>query len=162
MTPLYEIPTPLPGTLFIGPQPSFDELDGFTLFGDLAQKGLSLVVDLCDLSQQHPLEKDFVSKTGLNYLHFPIQDYNIPDDDQKAMEVVDLVAVVLQSGKGVFIHCKGGIGRSSLLACAILLKLGYQPDKATSIVGNGRGKQVPETPVQRQWIDRIYQSYFAG
>jgi protein-tyrosine phosphatase len=52
----------------------------------------------------------------------------------------------------VAIHCRGGIGRSSLMAAAVLVQLGAAPEQAWDTVSVARGMPVPETEEQRAWL----------
>ncbi|HCK74572.1 MAG TPA: hypothetical protein DHW19_06365 [Acidimicrobiaceae bacterium] len=50
------------------------------------------------------------------------------------------------------VHCRGGIGRSSTIAAAILTQLGVAPEDAMSRITAARGITVPETSAQRMWV----------
>jgi len=44
----------------------------------------------------------------------------------------------LRQQHNVFIHCKGGIGRTSMVAAMILIESGYDPNRAVELVGDAR------------------------
>ncbi len=48
-----------------------------------------------------------------------------------------------------------GIGRSALIAAAVLASAGIQLLDASLRIGNARGLPVPETEPQRSWVERI-------
>jgi hypothetical protein len=48
--------------------------------------------------------------------------------------------------------CRASIGRSSVLAVAILARLGWETNEAFDAVGSARGCSIPDTPEQRQWV----------
>jgi len=52
----------------------------------------------------------------------------------------------------VALHCRQSIGRSALVAIAILASSGLDPERAIEIVSSARGLAVPETGEQRKWI----------
>jgi protein-tyrosine phosphatase len=58
----------------------------------------------------------------------------------------------LASGKTVALHCRQGIGRSSLIAACLLVTAGEEPRSAFERIGSMRGVRVPETPEQEQWV----------
>ena len=47
------------------------------------------------------------------------------------------------------VHCRQGIGRSSLLVALVLMSLGTDLDEALAAIGNARSLDVPETEEQR-------------
>lgn len=62
---------------------------------------------------------------GLSWHHMPIQDQCAPDAGfeplwQKALPILE---AALQSGQGVVVHCKGGLGRAGTVAARLLLEL---------------------------------------
>jgi protein-tyrosine phosphatase len=59
----------------------------------------------------------------------------------------------LRQGRYVVVHCRGGVGRSSVVAAALLVGLGAEPRPAFATIGQARGRRVPETRSQRDWFD---------
>ncbi len=55
----------------------------------------------------------------------------------------------------VVIHCRMGIGRSSMLAAAILIHLGMESSNIFERISTYRGLQVPDTPAQTAWISQL-------
>lgn len=56
--------------------------------------------------------------SGIEVLHFPIQDYDVPDAialNQVLNKMVNLVG----SGKNLAIHCHAGMGRTGLVAACL-------------------------------------------
>jgi protein-tyrosine phosphatase len=52
----------------------------------------------------------------------------------------------------VAVHCYGGIGRSPLVAAAVLVRSGRSAQAAWQLVGRARGLRVPDTDDQRDWL----------
>ena len=50
------------------------------------------------------------------------------------------------------IHCRAGIGRSSILAGAIMIKLGVESQQIFETISKHRAMQVPDTEEQREWL----------
>ncbi|MFQ5858481.1 MAG: hypothetical protein ACE5LU_23020 [Anaerolineae bacterium] len=58
----------------------------------------------------------------------------------------------LAEGKHVAVHCRQGIGRSTLIAACLLVLAGVDPETAFQRVSAARGCAVPETSEQREWV----------
>jgi protein-tyrosine phosphatase len=58
----------------------------------------------------------------------------------------------LDQGKHVAVHCWAGVGRSSLIAAALLVRRGTAPEAAWARIAEARGLPVPETDEQRAWV----------
>ena len=89
---------------------------------------------------------------GIEFLRFPIPDRGLPANQQKARALAADIATRMDRGQGVLIHCRAGIGRTGLLACAVLRHRGASADEALRLVSEARGLQVPDTQEQRNWI----------
>lgn len=63
------------------------------------------------------------------------------------------LAAALTEGQAVAIHCRMGIGRSSLIAVSLLTRVGHAADDAWRRVEAARGRPVPDTPEQRAWVE---------
>jgi protein-tyrosine phosphatase len=61
--------------------------------------------------------------------------------------------------KKVAVHCRQGIGRSSLLSAAVLVAAGEDLDKAVNSIRDARGLEVPETTEQRKWLDQFAKTH---
>jgi hypothetical protein len=49
-----------------------------------------------------------------------------------------------------------------LVAAAVLIAAGVDPDAAVQRVSAARGRPVPETPAQRRWLDEFAGELLAG
>ena len=69
---------------------------------------------------------------GMGVLHLPIPDGSVPldpeADDYEAL--IEDVAERLKEGQIVVVHCRGGQGRSGLVAASVLVVLGHPAVKA--------------------------------
>jgi protein-tyrosine phosphatase len=98
---------------------------------------------------------------GLKFLSFPIEDRSLPTSLSEFDGLIDSVTDYLREGKAVVVHCWGGVGRSSLIAACALLRNGLSADSAFRVIEEARGRQVPDTAEQRQWVER-YSSRFGS
>ena len=71
--------------------------------------------------------------TKLNVLHFPIKDNNIPVDWETFSMFICLIVEYIKQDKKIFIHCKGGHGRSCVVVACILYLLHYEMNAREAI-----------------------------
>lgn len=73
-------------------------------------------------------------KTQHNYISFPINDHQVPEDRHVfASFVVKLADIIygLKKGELIYIHCKGGHGRSGVVVASLLCHIfGMSPGEA--------------------------------
>lgn len=99
-------------------------------------------------------EPALAAAAGLSYRSFPIRDFGVPPRDALA-ELAAALAGELRGGRFVMVHCRGGVGRSGLIACATLIALGAGADEAMTVVSRARGHDVPETEPQRRMLREL-------
>lgn len=155
-TPVYWIPTSFPGRLAVAPRPrGGDWLDDE--LRDWRSRGFDLVVSLLEYQEVRDFdlgEELSLSETnGMGFLSFPIPDRGTPDSPDAFRELVALLSDELDAGGSVLIHCRQGIGRSGLLAASLLAAAGVSRSEAARVVSQARGVTVPETDVQRHFLD---------
>ncbi len=105
-------------------------------------------VDMLDLAEE-PL---LAHRVGMQFLHYPIPDHELPPDPQAFHRFVGDLAHRLRAGQRIGIHCWGSIGRAPLAAACTLIHLGWEPREALIAVEAARGCPVPETEEQERWI----------
>jgi len=94
------------------------------------------------------------SKLGLTFISFPIEDRSLPSDRSKFDSLMDQLLAPAAIGKAVAVHCRAGIGRSSLIAACLLVNIGLSPGDAFCLIEESRCCPVPDTLEQRQWVER--------
>ena len=158
MSSPFWIPTDTTGRLAILARPR----GGDWLRSDAAewkQTGLNTVVSLLGEDEEAELElSDEASecaRAGLQFLAAPVMDRGIPDDPVAFGELAAELAAKVANGESVGIHCRIGIGRSPLLAIAVLITLGVPTQEAIRRASAARGRPVPETTDQLEWISRF-------
>ncbi|MGB6175952.1 MAG: protein-tyrosine phosphatase family protein, partial [Methylocella sp.] len=117
--------------------------------GEVRELGLDREAGLC-----RGLDMEFIS--------FPIPDGGVPASTREAMAVAEAIVARLNEGKGVAVHCRAGIGRSSLIAACVLVLLGLAPGTALDRIGKARGLKVPDTEGQRDWVDTFREATKTG
>lgn len=98
---------------------------------------------------------DACRAAGLDWRHMPIRDFGGPEGESAAGWAalsVDLHAV-LDGGGAVLLHCKGGKGRSGMIALRLMVERGEDPEAALTRLRAVRPGAV-ETEVQFAWAAR--------
>jgi protein-tyrosine phosphatase len=105
---------------------------------------------------------NIVDPDKLSFVHFPIRDCDITDDD-RVLEVAKSLVKAIGEGEKLYLHCWGGHGRTGTLV-SIMLHLMYKLD---SVQAMARCQQVhdlrqcpvavgsPQTQTQRDQVTRI-------
>jgi protein-tyrosine phosphatase len=118
--------------------------------------GLDVVVSL--LSEEEVAELDLAREAelcrsgGLEFISFPIIDRSVPASREETLGLARRLASRLSAGKNVGIHCRQGIGRSSLVAACALIQTGLSARTAFDLISQARGLTVPETAEQEKWV----------
>lgn len=96
---------------------------------------------------------DAVQDAGMRWRHLPIPDLDVPDAGFDAVwsEASREVADALSRGEKLLVHCRGGRGRTGLLAALILIDQGYGAEDALRLVRAVRSSAV-ETRAQENWL----------
>jgi protein-tyrosine phosphatase len=100
-------------------------------------------------------ESELCRLSGLEFVAFPIPDRGVPESVSGTAELANRLAIAVKEGKGVGVHCRAGIGRSSLIAVSVLLALGLDFESAWRRAAAARGCPVPDTDEQREWVKKL-------
>lgn len=82
----------------------------------------------------------------------PVIDRGVPDADASSAATLDELAKTVRNGDGVVAMCRAGLGRSVVIAGAVAQRLGIAHDDVIARLGRARGRPVPETEEQIQWL----------
>lgn len=127
-----------------------DEARGFATAGVHVVVSLLEDDEIADLALEH--ERDACETAGLVFKRFPIRDRDVPAANAALHAFIDELRVALINNQSCAIHCRMGIGRSSLMAAATLVTLGIPAELALTRLVAARGRDVPDTDEQRRWI----------
>jgi protein-tyrosine phosphatase len=123
------------------------------------ESGLDVIVSLLEHQEAAQLglmdESRAAEVTGIRFISFPIPDRGVPESEQAAASLINTLGEALEMGKKVAVHCRQGIGRSGMIAAAVLASTGIDSIRALETVSSARGLSVPETKEQRQWVQRL-------
>lgn len=90
---------------------------------------------------------------GLQWHHLPIRDVNVPDESFESawQQSGPILLAALRRGERVVVHCRGGLGRSGLVAAKLLVELGVSPRDAINRVRAVRRGAI-ETREQERYV----------
>ncbi len=94
-----------------------------------------------------------VRRRHMEWHHWPIQDYSVPDAAFEAAwpaRSIMLRTLLACSGR-VLIHCKGGLGRAGTISARLLVEGGMAPGEAVRAVRAVRARAI-ETGPQERWV----------
>jgi protein-tyrosine phosphatase len=99
-------------------------------------------------------ESEAAITAGLVFVSCPTPDRGVPDA-QSFRELLGELEAALNQGQNVVVHCRMGIGRSSLVVAGLLMSEGMTGPEAWEAVSTARGMSVPDTNEQRTWLQEI-------
>jgi protein-tyrosine phosphatase len=151
---VYEIsPCPV-GELAIMPRPR----GGEWLMGELASlkfRGVTDLVSLLSADEEIELglqsEEPFCADLRMRFHRHPIPDHELPVQPAFDEFVTSLLPNLAAPGF-IAIHCRAGIGRSTVVAAALLCRLGLSASDALALISQARGFDVPDTEAQHDFI----------
>jgi protein-tyrosine phosphatase len=155
MADFWEIPLPTPERLMILARPRGD--DWLPIDIQLWKSmGIDTVVSLLESEEIQDLrltqESELVQNAGMQFIEFPIADRGLPESSLGFASLIQRLSDGINAGKSVGVHCRQGIGRSAVVAAAILLSTGMDLNAALETIKQNRGSVVPETEAQRAWL----------
>jgi protein-tyrosine phosphatase len=152
---VFPVAGPWTGRLGIVPRPR----GGDWLADDAAawrDAGISMVVSLLEPDEAAELdlerEAPAVASSGLTFQAFPIPDRGVPASRDSVAQLARTLIDALRTGRNVVVHCRQGIGRSSMIVAATLVSAGADLLDALKAIKESRGLEVPETDEQRRWL----------
>jgi protein-tyrosine phosphatase len=152
---VYWLEGPWAGRLAILARPRGEDWLGDEVQG-WKESGVDVVVSLLTTNEESELglsdERELVQRSGLTFINFPIPDYSVPPSKQATRQLVAVLKERLSYGSRVGIHCRQGIGRSSLVAACVLVTTGESSGRAFEQIGAARRATVPDTAEQKDWV----------
>lgn len=129
----------------------------------LKNSGVDVLVSMLEYHEISGLgleqEEDFCKKYAITYLNFPIVDRNIPKSFEDVYKFVQKLSRYYEVNKKIACHCFAGIGRSSLIACCLLILTGMDVDETFQKISKARGFSVPDTQAQIDWAYKFAEKF---
>src|SRR5215470_10176332 len=121
----------------------------------LAREGIDVLVSMLTEEEARELglerESEECRTAAITFVNVPVPDRSVPADRNEFLRQVDELAELVRKGRFLGVHCRASIGRSSVLAISLLVRLGWDVDEAFDAVELARGWP-PDTPEQRRWV----------
>lgn len=150
----------LAGKLIFTPCPGTKESSLEQALSVLKEAGAAAVISLMP---HHELTTNGAEQTaeqcqalGLGWYHLPVADEQVPQQDFDAGWKASGPAILeqLRGGQSLAIHCKGGSGRTGLIAARILIEAGIVRAEAIALVQALRPKAI-QHPAHVSWISQF-------
>ncbi len=123
---------------------------------ELLELGADGVLSLLKLHEERELglerEAEICRSLGLMFSRFSIPDRDLPESMLAFDVLIQGLRAERAEGLSLAIHCRQGIGRSSMAAVAFLAEPGVSLDDLWAQIAAARGRAVPDTEAQRLWI----------
>ncbi len=153
-----ELPSACSGSLFLMGMPGHHRADGAPeeAYGHLQRNGVDFLVNLAGLREMEVRSAAYAEdwKRGRvpvgEMLHFPLDEYAVPSDMGSFARLAHKLATRLKRGGSVAVHCANGMGRTGLMAAAVLMAMGLGADGARACVR--RAGSGAESQVQRKFL----------
>lgn len=121
------------------------------------QADVALVVSLIEdweVPRRAPGLFEALTREGLAFRRFPIQDFGVPTDVPGFGRLLGEVGHRLAGGSGVLVHCNAGLGRTAVVLASILKVHGLRADPVTELRRIYRPTAMEE-PVQETFVRRL-------
>ncbi len=130
--------------------------DAAMMIENMATGEVRQVVSLLQSGESRELglenEAALVNAQSMEFVSFPIPDLGLPESSDDFARLSLQLFHQVEAGINTLIHCRAGIGRSGLLAAAVLLHGDRSVQQAFAQITHMRGHQVPETAQQGDWL----------
>ena len=156
-TVLWTVETETGGKVSITPRPR----GGGQLFDEMAAlraAGVDILISALTAEENEEFglgldgEARAAEEAGLSFRPVPIRDMSTPADSDTILAALDELAAQVRAGKHVAVHCFASVGRSGMISTLLLSRNGWKPQAAMACMSELRGRSVPETDQQRQWV----------
>jgi protein-tyrosine phosphatase len=149
-----DLPAGIPGRLLLHSMPGrFEAIE--RAWQQVKSEAVGAIVCLVEqheirVKSSHYAEALESGTVPCSVLPFEICEGGVPEDRDSFWALANDVANRLQFGERVLIHCAGGVGRTAMLAIAVLLALGEPMSEAESAVS--RAGSLVETMPQIEML----------
>lgn len=124
----------------------------------MREAGIDILVSALPHPEAHGLsladEGHHAEAAGIEFVHFPVPNLLTPPLETAA-PLFKRLAEEVRGGKTVAAHCYGGVGRSPLIVASVLTLLGEDPEETWDRIIVARGREVPDTSIQRRWVTSL-------
>jgi len=97
-----------------------------------------------------------LERRGIAWFHLPIVDISIPsrEFERTWRTTIPRLRALLDSGRKIAVHCRGGIGRAGTIAACLLVEFGMDASAAIAEVRRVRPEAI-ETTEQQRYVEAL-------
>jgi ADP-ribosylglycohydrolase len=148
-----------PGRLLAGEYPgSPDEKEARARLAALCAEGIDTFIDLTEEGECDPYAA--LLPPAVEHRRLPIVDHGLPGSALQMQEILAAIAAALASDRGVYVHCRAGIGRTGTVVGCHLAATGLDGEAALAELNrlwrqsarSAQWGEVPETEAQREFV----------
>jgi protein tyrosine phosphatase (PTP) superfamily phosphohydrolase (DUF442 family) len=125
--------------------------------------GIEMLVCLLEPEELQTLQiPDLLTQAqalGMTTEWFPIADDGVPDSIAAFTALIERLVQAAVAGRSVVIHCRGGRGRTGMVAACCLVQLGYEPKLAIEQVRAIRPGAL-QVELKRNYVHQFADSIF--
>jgi hypothetical protein len=148
------------GSLLAGEHPTgADDAETLTRLAALRQAGIDCFIDLTEEGEIP--EYRHLLRPQDEYLRFEIPDMGVPNQVSVTMDLLLGLRMALGRGRGIYIHCRAGIGRTGLIVGCFLAEEEPSGKSAVKRLNrlwkqSARSLRWPKVPQTLEQIDYIH------
>jgi len=93
------------------------------------------------------------------FIHYSMDDGGLPVDYNSYKSLIKHLTYLVEQNNKIYIHCRGGHGRSGIVAACLLIHMGYNNNEALTMVSNAHKTRLyipdypcPQTPEQVEFV----------
>ena len=136
--------------------------DNIIISGEYTQNDVFTIQKLgvkcvIDMRSESIFDQSLFESIGINYFNIPVDNYFAPELDQ-IDNAIEFINSNISVDNNILIHCKEGVGRSSLIIIAYLITTGLDLFESMEIVQSNRwGANLNN--IQFQKLKKWYELY---
>ncbi len=158
--PIYAVDVSAQAQLLLTPCPGTKEADLYSSLQELSHKNSPALITLMTSEELAENQLSELPKHAVTYdmqwFHLPLADDTVPDQawEERFQSALPRFIQLLNNGMNLSIHCKGGSGRTGLVAARIMLALGFELEEAISKIKAVRPNAF-SVPAQQAYIQQF-------
>src|SRR6201999_3971951 len=123
---------------------------------EVRDAGVDVLVSLLTAEDAEELglteEGRIAHELGMRFISYPILDRCTPSDPAPFRRLITELRDQVRAGRSIGAHCRGCIGRATVLLASVMIALGWEAGEALRAIERARGFPVPDTRGQLAWI----------
>jgi predicted protein tyrosine phosphatase len=126
----------------------------------LSREGIEVLVSMLTEEESKELgletESEDCEAVAIRFVSLPIPDRSVPSDTHDFLRSVERLAEMVRDGRSLAVHCRASIGRSSVLAVSVLVRLGWDANEASTRLNQHAAARSPIRPSSASGSSRTF------